>query len=384
MIKILFIHQSAEMYGSDKTLLFLLKSLDKKKYNPIVILPFEGPLKKELENNQIQVIIGPVLKLYRKMFSPKNMIHFIKDIKKGMKLLNQLHQKHQFDIVYSNTLAVLIGFMFAKKTKVKHIWHVHEIIESPKIFTKLFRKLLSHSCTSRIVYNSKATQKFWDKTEVLKSKSIVIWNGIEICKELINQDSIKLIREKLFNTNETDIIIALIGRISRWKGQMLLLEAFKKLDQKHTNIKLAFIGSPPPNQEIFLDTLTKKVKELNLESNVVLLPFQDNINKVWQAIDIAVVPSTEPEPFGMVAIEAMMAKKPVIASNHGGLSEIIIHEKTGYLFTPNNQKKLEIAIEKLIVDDKLRNEMGVNGFKRVNEQFSLESYVNSFENLFKN
>lgn len=384
MKNILFIHQSAEMYGSDKTLLFLLKSLDKTKYNPIVILPFDGPLKKELENNQIQVIIGPVLKLYRKMFSAKNMIHFIKDIKKGMKLLNQLHQKHKFDIVYSNTLAVLIGFMFAKKTKVKHIWHVHEIIESPKIFTKLFRKFLSHSSIFKIVYNSKATQKFWDNTEVLKNKSIVIWNGIEVCKKLINQDSRKIIKEKLFNANDADIIITLIGRISRWKGQIILLEAFKKLAHNHNNIKLVFIGSPPPNQEFFLETLTKRVKELDLESKVILLPFQDNINKIWQSIDIAVVPSTEPEPFGMVAIEAMMAKKPVIASNHGGLSEIVIHESTGYLFTPNNQKELEIALENLIVDDKLRNEMGVNGFNRVNEQFSLEIYVNSFENLFKN
>ena len=61
MKNILFIHQSAELYGSDKTLLLLLKYLDKSKYNPLVVLPNEGPLKQELEKENILVVIAPVL-----------------------------------------------------------------------------------------------------------------------------------------------------------------------------------------------------------------------------------------------------------------------------------------------------------------------------------
>ena len=76
MKNILFIHQSAELYGSDKTLLLLLKYLDKAKFYPVVILPNDGPLKNELEKVNIEVHIAPVLKLYRKMFSPKNLITF--------------------------------------------------------------------------------------------------------------------------------------------------------------------------------------------------------------------------------------------------------------------------------------------------------------------
>ena len=115
MKKLLFIHQSAELYGSDKTILLYISNLDKSKYKSLVVLPFEGPLKVEFEKNGIEVIISPVLKLYRKMFSPLNLINFIKEYYNGIKILTNLHKKHHFDLVYSHTLAALIGYFFAKK-----------------------------------------------------------------------------------------------------------------------------------------------------------------------------------------------------------------------------------------------------------------------------
>ncbi|RZL34229.1 MAG: glycosyltransferase family 1 protein, partial [Pedobacter sp.] len=103
MKNILFIHQSAELYGSDKTLLLLLKKLDKTKFNSVVILPFDGPLKAELEKANIKVVIAPVLKLYRKMFSPKNILKFFKEIKEAFKIVDSLNKEYKFDLIYSNT-----------------------------------------------------------------------------------------------------------------------------------------------------------------------------------------------------------------------------------------------------------------------------------------
>lgn len=117
MINILFIHQSAELYGSDKTLLILLAKLDKAKFRGVVILPFDGPLKTALEKEEIKVVVAPVLKLYRKMFTPKNIFLFLKDVKKGISILEELHTEYKFDLVYSNTLAVLLGLIYAKKER---------------------------------------------------------------------------------------------------------------------------------------------------------------------------------------------------------------------------------------------------------------------------
>lgn len=382
MKNILFIHQSAELYGSDKTLLLLLRYLDKTKYNPVVILPFEGPLKVELEKENIKVVIAPVLKLYRRMFSPKNIYIFFKDIRKAFKAANGLNAQYKFDLIYSNTLAVLLGIFYAKKTKIKHLWHVHEIIESPKIFTKLFRKLLALKCNSKIVYNSAETKKFWDVYESISIKSEVICNGLEIKENNLTQEEILEIRSKLFNSNPSELIIALVGRISRWKGQKVLLNTFYELCKTYSNIKLAFVGSPPPNQEFFLEELTIRIQELGISEKVQHIAFTNNIENIWQSIDIAVVPSIEPEPFGLVAVEAMLGRKPVIGSNHGGLKEIIVHNETGFLVEPNSERALSEAISKLIQNSELRRLLGEKGYERAVKEFSVEKYVQKIEKIF--
>lgn len=381
MKNILFIHQSSELYGSDKTLLYLLKNIDKSVFYPIVILPNQGPLKDELEKLNIKVVITPVLKLYRNIFTPKNLYSFFKEIKTSIFIVNELNKKYHFQLIYSNTLAVLLGIIFAWKKNIKHVWHVHEIIEKPKIIKKIFTYILSLKHNSFTIFNSNSTAKYWLQNGEIKLQHKVVWNGIEINKNILAEKSRILLKEKLFNT-KSDIIIALVGRISSWKGQQLLLKAFKEINNKNT--KLVFIGSPPPNQNEFLKVLEDNIISYGLTDKVQILPFQENINKIWQLIDIAVVPSTEPEPFGLVAIEAMFASKPIIASNHGGLAEIVINNKTGILFKPNDINNLKNSLESLICSEEKRIEYGKNGYERAKKLFSVERYSNNIQKVLQN
>lgn len=383
MKKILFIHQSADLYGSDKTILLYISNLDKSKYRSIVILPFEGPLKIEFEKNGIEVVICPVLKLYRKMISPINLIRFVREYFEGQKILNALHKKHHFDLVYSHTLASLIGYFFAKKENIKHLWHVQEIISYPKIFNWGFGKILSLKRNNIIVYDSEETMKFWINTNPkLKAKSEFVWNALDI-NEVVQykKNTLQKIREEYFNANKQTIVIGLFGRINSWKGQQLLLKAYNKIENKK-NLKLVYLGSAPPNQEHFEIELKDEIKNLNLESSVIIIPFQNEVWKFWQAIDIAVVPSTEPEPFGMVAIEAMYCGKPVVAANHGGLTETVLHNETGYLFKPNDADDLYNYLNKLIENENQRLTFGQKGNKRVCEYFTIDKHIEKFEQIF--
>lgn len=385
MKSILFIHQSAELYGSDKTILMFISSLDKQKYKSIVVLPFDGPLKREFEKNGIEVVIAPVLKLYRKMFTPTNILKFFKEYKEGLKTLNKLHKKHNFNIVYSHTLAALIGIVFAKKNNIKHLWHVQEIIAKPVIFNKGFVKLLSIKANDVAVYDSRTTMEFWIKNNPrLAKKSEFVCNGLDVKqKPEPNIEKSLKIRNDYFKVNQNELVIALVGRINSWKGQQLLLEAFNKITQKYDNIKLVYLGSAPPNQEFFEIDLKNKISEYGLNERVIIIPFQENIWPFWDSIDIAVVPSTEPEPFGMVAIEAMLSKKPVVAANHGGLTETVLHNHNGLLFEPNNAESLAISLEELINDEGKRKQFGENGYNRTIEHFSLEKHVEKFEAIFE-
>jgi len=377
MKKVLIINQSSELYGSDQTLLLLLKNLDKSQFFPIVVLPNEGPLKTALEKLEVQVIIAPVLKLYRDMFSLRNLVKFTQDFFSGLATLKKLHKLYNFDIIYSNTFAVLIGAFFSKPRKIKHLWHVHEIIEHPKLIAWFFPKM-AYFFSDLIVCNSEATRlNIISREKRNKNKCHVIYNGVNHINTTINY------KKSDFGFNENDIIITLVGRISRLKGHYLLLKTFKGTLSANENIKLLFVGSPVPGQEFYLESILNFIKENEIEEKVKIVPFTQSLEEIWNITDIAVMPSTEKESFGLVAAEAMLAKKPVVGANHGGLKEIIINNKTGFLVEPNNEMELSKAIFTLVNNPELRKQMGENGNKRILDHFSVASYIKSFELVMK-
>ncbi|MDR6968744.1 glycosyltransferase involved in cell wall biosynthesis [Flavobacterium arsenatis] len=376
MKNILFIHQSAELYGSDKTLLLLLKNLDKTKFSSVVVLPFDGPLKAELEKANIKVIIAPVLKLYRKMFSPKNILKFFKEIKEAFKVVDNLNKEHKFDLIYSNTLAVLLGMIYANRRKIKHIWHVHEIIVHPKIIATIFPKLLN-KYTALVICNSNSTKKnLIDRITELDQKTVVIYNGLETGNLRITNSS----KEK-FGFNSDDIIITLVGRISRLKGHKWLLATFINKLSRNQKVKLLFVGSPVIGQEYYLEEIEQIILENEINDKVKIIPFTKELSQIWSVTDIAIMPSSEAESFGLVAVEAMLAQKPVIGSNHGGLTEIILNNETGFLVEPNNENELAEAISKLVESPELRKLYGENGYQRAIDEFSIERYVQNFEKV---
>ncbi|WP_370477432.1 glycosyltransferase family 4 protein [Tamlana flava] len=382
---LLFVHQSSELYGSDKTLFYLAKSVNENiNFNVIVVIPDEGPLKRLLEENHIEVIISSVVKVSREMFSFWNIVSLPFNIVSSIIKLNKNLKGRKIDIIHSNTLAVLVGGFYSKVYGIRHIWHIHEIIERPKL-VKVIYPIIVNFFSDYVVYNSQASKRFFSKgNKSLEKKSITILNGLDREKSASSDEEIKNIRSSLFKVEEDDIVIGLVGRINKWKGHSLLLGSFGELVGKYKNIKLVFVGSVAPKQEILIKNLKAIIEEKDLNKKCKIIPFQNDIWKIWDSIDIAVVPSIEPEPFGLVAVEAMLAEKPVIASSHGGVKEIVVHNKTGFLFEPNNSGELCIFLEKMITDKNKIAEFGINGKNRAEEKFSLNSYSKKFIELYSN
>ena len=378
MKKILVVHQSAELYGSDKMLLLLLTSLNREEFLPVVVLPFDGPLKEELEKHNIKVVIAPVLKLYRKMFTVKNILLFFKEIKKAVKIVDALNKEYKFDIVYSNTLAVLLGMIYARRRRIKHIWHVHEIIVHPKPIARIFPVLLNRFADI-VICNSNATKEnLVQRVPSLNSKSEVVYNGLEI-KETVEMTGVS---KPDFGFNEDNIVITLVGRISRLKGHKWLLSAFKEY-LSNTKAVLLFVGSPVPGQEYHLEETEQLIDQYGLREKVKIQPFTTNLSPVWQVTNIAAMPSTEAESFGLVALEAMLRKKPVIGSNHGGLAEIVVNNVTGFLVEPNNTDELGKTLLELVNNREERESFGAAGYTRAIENFSQEVYVDRLTDILK-
>jgi glycosyltransferase involved in cell wall biosynthesis len=178
------------------------------------------------------------------------------------------------------------------------------------------------------------------------------------------------------------ILISCVGRISWRKGQEILLRAAEQIwESGERGIHFLIVGSPPFGQEASLETL-KELMRLSPARDVLhLRDFQRNIWPVWAATDIAVVPSTEPESFGLVAVEAMAMNCPVIASGHGGMLEIVDDGLTGKLVAPGDVNALAREIYLLANDSVKRREMGEAGRRKFLTHFSEQVYLQSMKNI---
>lgn len=376
MKNILIIHQSAELYGSDKTLLVLLAELNRDEFLPVVVLPTNGPLKTELEKLGINVVILPVLKVYRKMFTPANLFRFFSGYRTAVKALDKLHAQYRFSLVYSNTLAVLLGMVYARKRNIKHIWHVHEIITRPAPVANFFAKML-YKNAHVVICNSYATKNnVANRVPGLGAKCVVVHNGLNA------EPPATYSYEPLAGFSPNDVVVTLLGRIGWFKGHRWLLEAYAE-HMKTSGIKLIFAGSPVPGQEYYQQELEAFIAQNGLTGLVTIIPFTKQLQPIWDVTSIVVVPSTEPEPFGLVALEGMLHKKPVVAANHGGLTEIVIENETGLLAEPLNDKALAQALLTLAGNATLCATFGQKGYERATTVFTLQNYIDGVTAILK-
>jgi glycosyltransferase involved in cell wall biosynthesis len=381
---ILIVHQSAELYGSDRVLIQLAEGLNAgEEFHPIVVLPESGPLLIELQRIGIEVHVAEVAKLSRAVFSPRGVLGLVGKARRGLRQLDALVNGRAISVVHSNTIAVLAGALWARLRRVPHVWHVHEIIRSPALVRRFFPfviRLLSDS----VISNSKQTEAWLlGEQPRLASRSLVVFNGLPALARP-ERGRCEAFRTSVGADGDT-LIVTLAGRINRWKGQSVLIEAAGILSRTDlaSRLRYVIVGSAAPGLEDLPGRLRQRADELGVGNVVVFRPFVDDIWPVWFGSDIAVVPSTEPEPFGMVAIEAMAAGLPVVAAGHGGLLDIIEDGVCGLLAAPGSAEDLAGSIARLARDAGLRSTLGEAGRKRQKEMFSAASYVEGIENVYR-
>ena len=148
------------------------------------------------------------------------------------------------------------------------------------------------------------------------------------------------------------------------------------------NAQFVVVGSAPPAYRTYEDEIRARTRQYGLTARVSFLPFQGDLGDIMHAVDVVVVPSTEPESFGLVAVEAMAAGKPVVASAHGGSLETIVHGSNGLLVQPGDGGELARVMERLASSPSERCRLGQYGRQHYSERFGIGRYVDNFEALY--
>jgi len=189
---------------------------------------------------------------------------------------------------------------------------------------------------------------------------------------LISPDTLR----KELGIEDNFIVIGMIGRVHYWKGQDYFLQIAGHLSRKFTNLHFVMIGDVFPGYEYLYGELAITKKTENIESIVSDLGYRADVAELLQGFDILVLPSVLPDPFPTVILEAMASAKPVVATAHGGMLEMIDEGVTGILIPVNDPCQASLLMEKLVFDKEKRKQMGEAGRKKVLEQYSLEAFEN--------
>jgi glycosyltransferase involved in cell wall biosynthesis len=174
-------------------------------------------------------------------------------------------------------------------------------------------------------------------------------------------------------------LILTVGFLRLVKNFDTAIKAMRYVVQIHRTAKLVIIGSGPERYR-----LLKLIKRFHLENHIVIQPVTDQelVNYYGSSDVVLYIPFSE--PFGVVPLEAMASKKPVVASNFSGPTETVEHNKNGFLVDPTDPKAVAEAICKLLEDKKLSKQMGEAGRTYVEEHFTLERSASRFENYLVN
>ncbi|MGA2539790.1 MAG: glycosyltransferase family 4 protein, partial [Terracidiphilus sp.] len=242
--------------------------------------------------------------------------------------------------------------------------HVHEI---PSGLAAIVFSLLLALSRAYLIFNSHATRNRF--TVPLWQKCATVWNGVSAPLE---------------STGAADQSLNLltIGRFNSWKGQQVLLHAVAKLPAElREQVKVRLVGGVFGRQTHFMDQVKAIVAELDLSDTVEILPFTTDPAPHYRWANIVVVPSTKPEPFGLVAIEGMAAGCCVIASNHGGIAEVVVDGLTGTLVAPGSIESLTAAIAGYITDPTRAKREGIAGRERFAAEFDERHYKSKITSI---
>ncbi len=360
-IKVVHLIESLDIGGIEKLIETIAVGIDKSRYNVSVWgISCGGRIADRLRKAGVEVRILGIDTYY----NPGNFF----------KLASMFHND-RIDIIHTHTyFSNTIGRIAAKIAGVKGIvTHVHSTYWEYS-WRNLFVERFLSTLTDVIICCSNAVKDFVVNHEgVNEQKVVTIYNGVNKAER--GGKCTRIAQE--LGIRDSDIVIITIGSLYPNKGHDILLEALARDECRQAEVKCLIVGNGPMK-----DNLKYLVDDLGIESNVIFAGLREDIGDLLSVSDIFVLPSLKREGLGSAILEAMSAGLPVVASNIGGIPEVVIDTETGYLFNPGDVNELAAIIAALISDRDKRCELGSAGMELYNKRFRADIMISKIEQIY--
>ncbi|MBI3850099.1 MAG: glycosyltransferase [Verrucomicrobia bacterium] len=378
-LRVLHVHNSADIYGASRSLVRLIKTIDRRRFKPLVVVPEEGLLKAMIEAQGVEVLVHPRLSIVtRQVFGSWRIVPFLLNYPLSVLYLWRLIRRRGIDLVHTNTGVVLSPALAARLAGVPHMWHVRDWFQEFRNVWPAFSWYVRTLSQKVIAVSHAVAGQFEPRDNV-----VVIHNGFSL-------EEFQVPRERLrgeFRARyglDGEFVVGCVGRIKLVrKGQEVLVRATALLKKRGLDIKALIVGAPFPGNESHLTQLQELVGELGIADRVVFTGELADARAAYAAMDVYAMTSAQPEPFGGVVMEAMSMGLPVIATNIGGSLDQVVGGVTGEFVPPDDATSLADGIERMMRKPELRQQMGSAARERIASQFSLPEMVHKIEHLFE-
>ena len=382
MTTILFLHTTTEIGGSDVSLVRLVEGLDRGRYAVIVALPSDGPLVPRLVAAGARVEIMPVLMKLTSRRGPVFFVRFALNYPRAIAALVQFIRRERVSIVHTNTIHNLYGVTAARVARVRHVWHFREIVWQSRLL-RFVELSMARWWSDRIIVTSNAIARMYGPEPRWPVQLVRVPNGVEADRFQPGDGS--RVRSELGVATD-QCLVGIVCRLDAWKGVDDFLAAAALVARAEPRAAFAVVGGPIIGQEAYEDALKQRASDLGLTGRVQFTGWRYGpleMPAVHRALDVLVLASREPEPFGLVLLEAMATGKPVVATAHGGPLDIVEDGRTGDLVPPRDPAAMGQAILALLRDPARRARMGTLARERVLASYTAAQYVAGVDAIYR-
>jgi len=305
------------------------------------------------------------------------------------RIIRELCHTHQVEVIHANgTISAWYALGAGRAAGVPVVLHLHDILQPRAKERAMVRSLISRGV--RVAAVSDAARASLLALGVDETKVIRIHNGLDPGQwrprpgrdqSIVVKEQGEIRREA--STPADAVVFLTLGQQAPWKGIHVFLAAARRVVKRHRNAHFWVVGSPYRGGVAYQARLARLAAEFPADDRVTFLGRRQDINAVLAEADILVQPSIRPDPLPNAVMEAMACGLPVIGSGLGGIPEMVIDGKTGLLVPPDDPGALAEAMEQIIADPKRLESMGRAGRKRVVEEFSFPSFMDSFIKLYR-
>lgn len=395
--RILYIENGIGYGGAIICLRHLVRNLDRKRFDPVVVTSRTGPqyeeissearwrhfsdrivdlkrVQKRLEQSEY-LNAHPVVRLMVNQLLARfdDLVNFLPFFL--WLLIIAIKEKPSLIHVNNEPLCNRAGIFVGKLLCIPVVCHVRGNLDGSRMMKWLY------GLPDHFIPVSNWVSTGIGKLGVPSEKRTVIYDGIALDKLDLKADP-SVFRTK-FGVPKDAFAVGLVGLLIPWKGQDIFINSAKQLVKEIPGLVMLVIGGTPEGLETYAKELKQIVAKERLESNVIFTGHVDDMCTTYNALDVVVSASTMPEPLGTMVIETMAMGRPLIVPSHGGGLEMNIHEETALVFEAGNYKSLSDMILRFYKDAEPRERLGQNARVRALDVFDVETHARRVEKVYE-